>query len=138
MCDFMHLKRLPEGRHWNSSLPEWKGSWRILSTLLRQGELCNSSSGRRGSPTIHWAVPNDLLELFSLCYCAIVEQCTKAGAQNAFYSAAVEGHQKSLRDVVVPEDSQKVESLLGLLYQLCRVQTPGQVVTDVNSWEAEA
>lgn len=65
-------------------------------------------------------------------------ECADAVAQDTLYSAVVEGNYKSLRDVVVPEDSKEVHSLLGLLHQVCSVQTPGHVLADVDFQEVEA
>ena len=54
------------------------------------------------------------------------------------FIAAIEGHQQSLRDVVLPKNLQEVEFLLGLCYQLSSESCPGQVLVDVDSQEVGA
>ena len=83
---------------------------------------------------ISWAVitvPWSIL----LCCCAAGKPHTEAVAQDALETAVIEGHKLFLGDVICPEDSQKIKSLLGLLRQLCCVHTPCQVLHDVDSQE---
>lgn len=65
--------------------------------------------------TIFWGTFMTLYS-FLLHYCAAEEPCTEAVGESTLYCAAVKGYQQSLRDVVVPENSQEVEALVGLLH----------------------
>ena len=62
-----------------------------------------------------------------LCYCAANKAHTDTEGQNALYGAAVEGHKHFLREMVLPDDLQEVESLLCFLNHYCSVSAPGQV-----------
>ncbi|XP_034036844.1 uncharacterized protein LOC117519691 [Thalassophryne amazonica] len=60
-----------------------------------------------------------------------------AGGQHALNRAAVEGHLQFLLQVVFPEYSQEVESLLGLIDYVVGVDRPREVLCDVYAQELE-
>ena len=99
--------------------------------FLRQQELCSSSTAGRRQPTICWVAFTIPWIFF---FCAAREPSTDTVGQDALYCAAIEGHQQSLRDVVLPKNPQEVESRIGLLYQLSSVSSPGKVLADADSY----
>ena len=67
----------------------------------------------------------DPLERCPLCYCAAPEPHTDAVGHDTLDRASVEGHQQFLRELVVPEYSQEVQSLVCLLDDGRGVGAPG-------------
>lgn len=57
---------------------------------------------------------NDSLKSFPLSHCAAGVPHRDAECWDALYRALIKGHQQSLNDVMSPEHSQEVRSLLGL------------------------
>lgn len=96
--------------------------------FLRQQELCSSWRQGNEHPVISCTV-NDPLKCFPSFHCAAGDPHTEAVAQDTLRTPAV------LKDVVLPEVSREIKSLLGLLHQLCYICTPGQVFHDVDSQE---
>lgn len=92
--------------------------------IWRQQELYSSSKESRGHPIIFWAV---VTTPFSALLSATVQLArhththTHAVRQHTTSGSVVEGHKQFLGEVVLPEETQKVESLMCLLNQCCCV-----------------
>lgn len=80
------------------------------------------------NPVISWTVWMISWRVF-LCSTLKLRNHTQTVAQDIIDCATIERHKAMLRDISLPEDYQKIMSLLGHLHQLCCVQSPGQVLT---------
>ena len=120
----MDMNRLPEGKYDDQGC---EGSFKMFADLVRQRELKMSCREGRSQPVIFWAVFIILCKAF----------LSTAVGQHAFNGAAVEGHQQFLLQVVFPEYSQEMESLLGLLDHVVGVGSPRGVLCDVCPQELE-
>lgn len=83
---------------------------------------------------MQWAVPMTLCStiLFSAAPCA--PRCNTV-LQYTLYGGSVEGNQQLLLQIVLPEHSQEVESLLSPLHHHCGVGSPGQFIIDLHTHE---
>ncbi len=75
---------------------------------------------------------DDPLERLPLCNCAAGKPHTDAVCKDALYGAAVEGHQQFLCKLIVPKNSQKLQTLMCLLDG-----APSQVIIEVDAQESE-
>lgn len=64
-------------------------------------------------------------------------EITHKGRKNTLNSRAIEGYKQTLSDVILPENTQKVESLLCFLHQFNGVPAPSQVHFNTDSQETE-
>ncbi len=80
---------------------------------------------------------DDPLERLPLCNCAAGKPHTDALCEDALYGAAVEGHKQFLCKLIVPNNSQKVQSLMCLLDGSSGVGVPSQVIIEVEAQESE-
>ena len=84
--------------------------------------------------------PGDLLRSLYHCLQAFVVQSRSAAisdgdtaSQDALNNAAVEVAEDLRRHARLPQPPQKIQPLLGPLYQLCDVEWPSEVITDVDA-----
>lgn len=110
--------------------------WEFFWAFKRQQELCNSSIEGRGQPTTFWA-GDDLMESLPFCSSAARKPHTNAVRQNALNRAMVKGNQQVLCELVMPDYSQEMQSLLCLLDDSSGVDTPGQIVLYMNAQKPE-
>lgn len=121
---FIILKHLPEGSSLKSGQSRWDGSWIILYAFLRQQELYMSSREGRGQPLIFSAVLRTLWSAFF----SPEEPLTHAVCRDALYLAQVIRHWQFLVEVVVPQRSEEMQSLLCLHDYCCGVNTRSVVL----------
>ncbi len=135
VCAFNVLRRLPEGSRSKRKCLGWDGSQRIFGAFLTQQELYRSSREGRGQPKVFLAV---LTALFAFLSAAVqLENHTETQLVKMLYRATVKGHEHFLCEVVIPEYSQEVQSLLCLLDNNSGVDAAGQVIPYVNAQKPE-
>ena len=99
----------------------------IVDILKREKRTSNDFLGRFYDP----------LECFPLSCSATCKPQRDAVAQDSLNGAAIKAHQHFLLKIVLPEDPQEIQSLLGLFQKRLGVYCPGQVLLNVHAQEPE-
>ena len=103
----------------------------ILDYVFGSAEVARAGSymqtGQRAANDLLSCVDHSLQCSPICCQAPRVPHCD-AVRQDALHGGSVEHHQQPLLQVVLPEDSQEVELLLGLLYHRRGVDSPREVV----------